>query len=332
MAAAHTNSLALPGTPPVQVIDLEHAFGDRQVLHGVFLELRAGEIYGLLGPNGSGKTTLMKAICGRLRPLSGSVLVGGRDPSTDMEARRRISFVPQEISLYPHLTVAENLALFGRFSGVPRLDLARVVGDMLVSSALADRADQLCRTLSGGYQRRVNICASLLHKPSTIVLDEPTVGIDIDAREAIHGLLQTLREQGTAMLIATHDLEQAQTLCDRVGLLQEGRLVLEGRPAMLLTQTFGTDKELIATFRTSPGDLGQALTATLGWRPTQSPLTWFGRTHGRLDPSVLAEQLQLAGLQVKEIRIREPDLSSLFLDKLGQGAPAGPSSPSGGPR
>lgn len=308
--------------PPtlVRVEQAVHAFGNRPVLRGVDLDLRSGEIYGLLGPNGAGKTTLMKAICGRLRLNSGNVAVADCDPTTKRATQQAVSFVPQEISIYPYLTVRENLHVFGRFAGLRGHELGAAVDTMLERAGLVERADQLCRTLSGGYQRRVNICASMLHDPVALLLDEPTVGIDVDAREAIHGLLENLCDRGAALMIATHDLDQAQLLCNRIGIMQDGQICLEGEPAGLLRWAFGTDKEVIANFRGPPHRQSQVtLLRDLGFQPTQSPTTWFGRAPaGHLDAGALTQHLGLAGLVVREIRVRNPDLGSLFLSVLGR--------------
>ena len=295
-----------------------HNYGRREVLHGIDLDLRPGEIYGLLGPNGAGKTTLMKAMCGYLRLTQGTVRVGNRDPFTDRSARRAVSYIPQDIAIYPYLTVAENLEVFGRLAGVPSAELKTAVAGIVEEAALSDYADSLCRTLSGGYQRRVNICAGLLSKPQAIVLDEPTVGIDIDAREAIHGLLRALRDGGAAILLATHDLDQAQQLADRVGMMKSGRLVVEGSPADLIDQHFGSHQEIVAVFANPPSQASADMLRSFGMKTTQSPMTWFGfTTQEGVDVLALKAKLAAGGLVVREIRVRTPDLNSLFLELLG---------------
>ena len=307
--------------PRVRVTAARYAYCNRAVLHGVDLDLYAGEIYGLLGPNGAGKTTLMKAMCGRLRLTGGQIAIDGRDIGRSRAARRTVSYVPQDIAIFPHLTVQENLQIFGRLAGVSRGDLKLAVSRLLVDAQLSDRANQLCRTLSGGFQRRVNICASVLHKPRALMLDEPTVGIDIDAREAIHGLLQALRAQGTALLIATHDLDQAQQLCDRVGLMTAGNIVMEGAPNVLISAHFGNDREVIVTLGRGAEDVGTTALRGMGLRLMQSPLTWFGRQPAATaDAATLGQRLEAAGLDVKEIRVRVPDLNSLFLDTIATGS------------
>jgi ABC-2 type transport system ATP-binding protein len=304
--------------PRLDVKQVFYSFGKRPVLRGIDLSVQPGEIYGLLGPNGAGKTTLMTAICGRIRLASGAISVDGQNIAASQKASRAVSFVPQNISIYPHLTVEENLQVFGRFAGVPGPMIGSAVKNVLARAGLAEQARRLCRTLSGGYQRRVNICASLLQNPSVLLLDEPTVGIDIDAREAIHALLHSLSHAGTALVIATHDLDQAQILCNRVGIMQEGRICLEGEPAALLQRTFGFDKSVIVNLRSAPPEHGHNTLYDLGFRPTQSPLTWFGFARaGTLDVGALGRHLASSGLVLKEILIREPDLASLFMHVLG---------------
>ena len=311
------------GYSRVQVAGARHYYGRRVVLDGIDLELRSGEIYGLLGPNGAGKTTLMHAICGRLHLTSGFVFIDGEDPWRASHALRKVGFVPQDIALYPHLTVRENLAVFGRLAGVPRRDLAREIQAVIEAAGLGDRAYQLCRTLSGGYQRRVNIGASILHHPAVLILDEPTVGIDIDAREAVHGILDGLRAQGTAILLTTHDLDQAQALCDRIGILHRGRLVMEGVPATLLASILGADKEIIATLSARPDPSRAAALVRMGFSQSQNAVTWTAhKTEEVLAAGRLITDLAAAGITVKELQIREPDLNSLFLYALNRGDPS----------
>jgi ABC-2 type transport system ATP-binding protein len=305
-------------TSGVSVRGACYSYGPRTVLHDVDLELRSGEIYGLLGPNGAGKTTLMKAISGYLLLTRGTVRIDDRDPFTDVEARRAVSYIPQNIAIFPHLTVAENLEVFGRLAGVPAAKVKSTVAEIVDKAALADYVDSPCGILSGGYQRRVNICAGLLSKPRAIILDEPTVGIDIDARESIHALLRALRDAGTTILLATHDLDQAQQLANRVGMLKGGRMVLEGPPSDLIDQHFGQDQEVVVVLGTPPSEAKAQLLRSIGMRQTQSPLTWFGfMMPDCIDVRAMRAKFAASGLVVREIRVRTPDLNSLFLEVLG---------------
>ncbi len=304
------------------VRDAAHSFAGRMALAGIDLEIRPGEIFGLLGPNGAGKSTLMKAICGRLSLDRGTIHLDGTNPNTSPATRCKIGFVPQDIALYGYLTVRENLAVFAELAGVPRPYIPEAIARSLARTGLTPRADQLCRTLSGGYQRRVNICASILHNPALLVLDEPTVGIDIDAREAIHAVLLDLRSRGTSILLTTHDLDQAQSLSDRVGILQAGRFIREGAPADLLRQAFAGQTELIAVLGKVDAARGATL-RTLGLMPAATPGTWMCLAPPTaIDLQAVSRRITATGVTVKELRVRDPDLATLFVAALKTGAPA----------
>lgn len=311
-------SLALRATAPTLTVrDAFHAYGGRRVLGGVSIDLYPGQIYGLLGPNGAGKTTVMKAMSGYLELDSGYVELQGVSPRADREAKRAISYIPQNVSIYPHLTVAENLQTFGRLCGLSGDELKKRVSWILDLASLEREAKQVCRTLSGGYQRRVNICAGVLGHPAVLILDEPTVGIDLDAREAIHGLLQHFREMGVAIVIATHDLDQAQTLSDRIGFLKNGELILEGVPYDILDTVFGGKQEVAVVLWQQPTERGAEALTKAGMRQTQSPLNWIGFLEPEIaDNRQIKTALASAGLDAREIRVREPDLTSLFFDQM----------------
>ena len=209
------------------------------MLRGVDLTLAAGEMYVLLGPNGAGKTTLMHALCGRLRLDSGRVRICGGDPAVSADARRRIGFVPQQIALYPYLTIRENLSILGRLAGLRRSGCAVAVDEALDWIGLGDRANDRIDRLSGGMQRRVNLAAGVLHRPDLLLLDEPTVGVDPEARDRLHVLLETLREDGLAILMSTHDMDQAEQLATRTGVLNDGKIIVEGSVEALVKDHFG---------------------------------------------------------------------------------------------
>lgn len=296
-----------------------YAYGPREVLCGVDFRVGQGTTISLLGPNGAGKSTLMRAICGRLALRSGQILINGRPPKS-RGARCQLGFVPQNIALYPHLTVEENLSFFGCMAGVPRRQLKDAVLKVIEQASLADRARQITGTLSGGYQRRLNIAAAVLHKPALLLLDEPTVGIDVDAREAIHALLRSFRDAGGAVVLTTHDLEQAEVLSDRVMILSQGRIVLEGAPAELLKGAFPNEKEVVVVLAEAPEARGLDALRAMNLRTTQAATTWFGfQPAQHLDVRRLTDNLSSAGVFVKEIRVRQPDLSSLFSKTVGEG-------------
>lgn len=301
-------------SPILTVTGVAHAYGDKAVLQGVDLALSPGEIYALLGPNGAGKTTLIKTICGRFRPDRGAVLLNGHDPARVNAARGSLGLVPQEIALYGHLTVAENLAAFASLAQVPHKAAPAAVQRAMELTRTLDRAHVPVRHLSGGYQRRANIAAAIVHQPALLILDEPTVGVDIDAREALDGVIRGLRDIGVAVLMTTHDLEQAGGLADRVGFLREGRMVLEGDPRALIAQAFGAQLELLVKLAERPDTAGEIVLASEGLVPAPRHANlWICldvdgyAAAGRLD-----KRLRKAGLVPSEIRVREPSLQNLF--------------------
>lgn len=299
--------------PILNVWRAEHSYAARKVLRGIDLALRPGEIYALLGPNGAGKSTLIGAICGRLKLSAGEIAVDGLNPASDRAARAMIGLVPQEIALYGHLTVRENLQTFGRLAGVKRRDLQAATQRAMHLTRTLDREHAPVKHLSGGYKRRVNIAAAIMHRPALLILDEPTVGVDIDAREALDAVIRNLRDTGVSVLIVTHDLEQAGGLADRVGFLREGRKIMEGAPRTLIQQAFGEEMEIRVHLALEPDSAGEILMAGEGLERQGKTNVWTKldsggyATAGRLD-----KRLRKAGLEPREIRVRQPSLQNLF--------------------
>ena len=294
------------------VAGLRIRYRDRDVLRGLTLNVAAGEIYGLLGPNGAGKTTLIRTICGRLRPLAGSVTVAGF-PS-GREALRRIGLVPQEIALYEHLTVGENLQVFGRLSGMnsaatwAAIEWASEAADL--TDRLADRID----ILSGGWKRRVNIAAGILHRPALLILDEPTVGVDVDARNSVQEVIQKLSQTGMAVLLATHDLDQAETICTTVGFLRNGVVTPQGAPRALIDSAFGRQHEIVLELMQAPSPSQVLALGQAGFSASNRGLTWsmLGRASGS-SAAEFSFALDQAGIATREVRLRKPGLASLFV-------------------
>lgn len=300
-------------SPILNVWGAEHQYGSRKVLRGIDLALRPGEIYALLGPNGAGKSTMVGAICGRLKLSAGEISINGGDPFTTASARASLGLVPQEIALYGHLTVRENLETFGRLAGVKGRELREAVQVALSLTRTVDREHVPVKHLSGGYKRRVNIGAAIMHRPGLLILDEPTVGVDQDAREALDAVIRNLRDTGVAVLIVTHDLEQAGGLADRVGFLREGRKIMEGAPRALIEQAFGQEMEILVHLTLEPDSAGEIVMAGEGLERQGRTGVW-----SKLDPGGYAAagrldtRLRRAGLHPREIRVRQPSLQNLF--------------------
>ena len=200
-----------------------------QAVDGVGFEIAAGETYGLLGPNGAGKTTSISMICGLLRRDGGEVIVAGRPVDIGAtDAKAAIGYVPQDLAIYPDLTARENLRFFGRLQRLRGKELDRRVDEVLAVIDLADRAGDRTDGFSGGMKRRLNIGIGLLHHPRLLVLDEPTVGVDPQSRNAILSSVAELEKEGMAILYTTHYMEEAERLCDRIGIIDEGKIRAEG--------------------------------------------------------------------------------------------------------
>ena len=305
-----------------RVRDAALSYRGRRALDGVDLALGGGDILALLGPNGAGKTSLMRLVAGRLVPERGSVRVEGRDPAADREARRLIGWVPQEIALYPRLTVAENLDVFARLAGLPRPARRDAVARVIDQTATGAVACAIVGTLSGGYQRRVNIAASLVAAPRLILLDEPTQGVDLDARAAIHAVLIRLRAEGAGILLSTHDFAEAERLADRVAFIAEGRIVREGRLAALMRPLAGATPIHEAVLDAAPDPAAAAALRRAGLRPVEGgdpALAWRidTGTAERVDAAALMRRLREEGVPVAEIRIRRPGLEWLYREAIG---------------
>ncbi len=307
-------SEAVTEAPVLAVSEAARAFADRQALHEVTLSAGPGEVIALLGPNGAGKTTLMRAIAGRLKLDSGSVRVGGLDPYSNAAARSLLGIVPQTIALYPSLTPRQNLDVFARLAGVHGEALKPAVHRALERAQLTDRADEPLGSLSGGMQRRLNIVAGTLHDPLLLLLDEPTVGVDLDARQTIHALLSDLRAAGMSILVSTHDFEQAAEIAGRVAFMAQGRLLADGPVDGLIHQVFGDAKEGVVAFNDPVGEAAAAILASAGFSATSDSRLWSGPViDGYEFLTTLEKNLEQAGFNVAEIRLRTPGLNGVFM-------------------
>ncbi len=307
--------------PPVLTCrGLTKSYGERQVVDDVTFEIARGETYGLLGPNGAGKTTTISMLCGLLARDGGEVVIAGRTlDAAHPEAKAAIGLVPQDIALYPDLTARENLAFFGRLQGMRKAQLTQRIGAVLEIIGLADRADERIDSYSGGMKRRCNIGAGLLHEPDLLILDEPTVGVDPQSRNAILESIEVLGGQGLSVLYTTHYMEEADRLCDRVGIIDEGRLIAEG-----------TRRELIdrvgehAHIRLSgTGPLDDLAAAARAMARVSSATTLpdgiellVTNASQALVPVV--EAAERAGVTITSVDVVEPDLESVFLHLTGK--------------
>jgi ABC-2 type transport system ATP-binding protein len=293
------------------------------VLDEVTLEVAAGRIVALAGPNGAGKTSLMRAVAGRLRLDAGTITIEGV-PRREARARGRLGIVPQDIALYPHLTVRENLSVLGRLAGLSASTLDARIDEGLQWAGLSDRAGSLIRTLSGGMRRRVNLVAGVLHQPALLLLDEPTVGVDAESEARLHALLRALRDAGMGVVVATHNLDEAAALCDDVVVMAEGRVRASGPIADLVARVFPDGGEWRISVDAGGVDDAARTLGAEGFRRTGAH-TWVRPASGRLADLAATEQRLLdAGVRIAEARLSEPSVRGAMTVLLGAAGSDGP--------
>ncbi len=218
--------------PVVQARGLCKSYGGRRVVDGIDLEVRRGECFGLLGPNGAGKTTTLRMLLGMSRPEGGALTVlGYRVPAQARRMRARIGVVPQVDNLDPDFSVTENLYTYGSYFGLPRPALDARIPGLLEFAALVQRAGARIEALSGGMKRRLTLARALVNDPDLLILDEPTTGLDPQARQIIWQRLRQLLGEGRTLILTTHYMEEAERLCDRLAIMDRGRVLAEGSPA-----------------------------------------------------------------------------------------------------
>ena len=298
------------------------SYGDRAVVADLSLDVGAGEIVGLLGPNGAGKSTTVAMLCGLVGADRGEIVIGTGASRLALDenahaAKRRIGVVPQELSIYENLGAAANLELFGALYGLAGALLRERVDAALALVGLADRARDKPQSFSGGMKRRLNIAAALVHDPDVLIFDEPTVGVDPQSRNAIFDNLETLRDRGKALLYTTHYMEEAERLCDRVVIMDHGRVVASDTLASLYKRLPAVETlELEVEGAVDLAALGAATGVT---RPTQDGT----RLHvgvvelGRSAPALLT-WLAAHGHGVHRISSGRADLEDVFLSLTGR--------------
>lgn len=315
----------------LRCLNVHKSFGSFEALKGLELTVKPGERLALLGPNGAGKTTLVRAVCGRVGLSRGSISIFG-SPAGSPLALRRLGVVPQEIALYGDLTAKENLQIFAKLHGLRRRDGNRRVDEVLQWIGLKDRADDLLKNFSGGMKRRVNLACGVLHRPPLILLDEPTVGVDPQSRQRIFEMLDQLNEEGAAIVLTTHHLDEAERQSDRIVIMDHGQVIAEGTLAELIEKTIGTKRHLLLQVQRtnlftafSTDDMSRAnlsrteLEALIGFEYREQSSAWCGEVNDvakELPP--LMNRLKEHGLEIADLEIRSPNLHHVFLHLTGR--------------
>ena len=305
--------------PVIELRDLTKRFGDLVALDRLTLDVEPGEIFGLLGPNGSGKTTTVNLISGLSRPTSGTVRVLGRDMAADPRSvRRLLGVIPQETALYEELSAEANLRFHADLFDVPRRELAGRLDRMFDLVQLDDRRRDRVSTYSGGMKRRLALARALLHDPRLLYLDEPTLGVDVQSRRAIWDYCLDLKSREKTLLVTTNYLEEANELCDRIAILDRGRLVALDTPAALKQRYGDTVLDLELRAPASTGLLGQ-LRAVAGVTSAEEQDGQLQvRIAGR--PEATGQVVTLVTRETPVVRIgqRQPNLDDVFLQLTGR--------------
>ncbi len=299
---------------------LRKSYGGLVAVDGVGFHIAPGETYGLLGPNGAGKTTSISMIAGLLERDAGEVMVAGKPLTTrSTDAKRVVGLVPQDIAIYPDLTARENLSFFGRLYGMPKVELKQRVAEVLEIVGLADRAGDRAEEYSGGMKRRLNIGIGLLHRPRLLILDEPTVGVDPQSRNAILESVERLSVEGMAVLYTTHYMEEAERLCDRVAIIDSGKIVAEGTRRELVELVGQHDRVRL----TATGDLKAAVDAACaidgvkGADVIDGGIDFLADRAGDRLIEILTK-VGASGVIVSSVRVEEPNLEAVFLHLTGK--------------
>ncbi len=290
----------------LEVQALSKSYGEREAVRAVSFSLRRGEVFGLLGPNGAGKTTTIGVIAGILAPSSGSVRCAGA-----------LGLVPQRIALYPSLTAEENLDFFGRLHGLSRGQVRARRNHLLELAGLSTRARQPVSEFSGGMKRRLNLACGVVHTPEVLLLDEPTVGVDPQSRERIYDSLSALAAEGMALLLTTHYMDEAERLCDRLVIMDEGCLVAEGSVEDLVARS-SLERSLELQLELPPNEtLARRLSALGAHLQNARTFLLTGKATMRVLPDLLA-LVASEGNEVQELNVHRPNLGDVFLQLTGK--------------
>ena len=305
----------------IEIKDVTKSYGRQKVLQNVSFEIMEGELFGLLGPNGAGKSTLIDILTGIQSMDSGEIFINGKSIKTDkVEIRKQLGLVPQDIALLEELNAVDNLEYFGGLYGLAGVELKSQIEKLLEVAGLTDKKKEKVKNYSGGMKRRLNIAVAMLHNPSILILDEPTVGVDAQSRQHIFDYIQSLAEQGTTILYTSHYMEEIETLCKRVFILDLGEEVAYGTKEEV-KKLVGHTQTVALTLDRVPAGFDEVL------KNSENGIQ-FVTVDGQdialtIDQTIfsmmkLIEQVEQAQLVIKSVNVKETTLEEAFLQLTGK--------------
>lgn len=299
----------------IQISSLYKNYGSTAALQGVDLEVPEGQFFGLLGPNGAGKTTLISAIVGLLRPSRGELRVFGHSVSQEPRAAKRcIGFSPQEINTDRFFNLRRTLEFQGGFHGLSRVEAKQLAGELLEQFGLADKAKLQFYKLSGGMQKRLMIARALMSRPRLLILDEPTAGVDVEQRHELWKYLRNLNKNGTTILLTTHYIDEAEALCERIGVIDHGKIIELGTPRELIEKYCDSEVEILVEGEIAAAEFSDLPGTVVSGHRVRSQAKRLGLATEALLSRILAQP----GRRVADINVKKGDLEEVFLRLTGK--------------
>ena len=304
----------------VQVENLIKRYDNMLAIDNLSLDIREGDIFGLLGPNGAGKTTLINSMLGLTKVDSGSIKIFGKDiKEHEMYVKKNIGIVPQEIALYEDLTAYENLMFFGRLYGLRGESLKEAVESAFEFTAIEGRKNEIVKQYSGGMQRRLNIACAIVHKPKLVIMDEPTVGIDPQSRNQILNSIKVLRDNGSTIIYTSHYMEEVESICNDVAIMDKGRIIAKGSKEELKDFVY-TEEKIIIRLSAVSFTLVNNIKAIKGIKECEVEENLLNITSekNKVGISSILTIIEQSGVEILSVNIEKPTLESVFITLTGR--------------
>lgn len=304
----------------VQVENLIKRYDNMLAIDNLSLDIREGDIFGLLGPNGAGKTTLINSMLGLTKVDSGSIKIFGKDiKEHEMYVKKNIGIVPQEIALYEDLTAYENLMFFGRLYGLRGKSLEEAVESAFEFTAIEGRKNEIVKQYSGGMQRRLNIACAIVHKPKLVIMDEPTVGIDPQSRNQILNSIKRLRDNGATIIYTSHYMEEVESICNDVAIIDKGRVIAKGSKEELKDFVY-TEEKIIIRVSAVSFTLVNNIKAIKGIKECEVEENLLNITSEKNEVGIssILTIIEQSGVEILSVNIEKPTLESVFITLTGR--------------